>query len=205
MPLPAGPIGCHACVCFYHQEDDKRKYFGTSWDSRSHSSSPTVVSSNDGASFVPPSPTLSTQSSAHFTTSLSLRDNKPEERSGYSSLYLLPDKVSTHHRKASNATFTSSHEGHSSIDETEPDHGGAEYGMVALNPSGRPVSQSLLPHIRTSIPHPTAQRPTLPNPTLDFLATTSQPVVHHSTSVQIAKNRTKRTVVSQRLSSFRMN
>ena len=62
---------------------------------------------------------------------LSLRDNKPEERSSYSSWHLLPDKVSSHHRKASNATFTSSHEGHSSVDETEPDHGSSEHGMVA--------------------------------------------------------------------------
>ncbi|KIK34086.1 hypothetical protein CY34DRAFT_17962 [Suillus luteus UH-Slu-Lm8-n1] len=97
----------------------------TSLDSRSHSPSPTVVSSNDGASlFVPPSPTLSTQSSVHFATSLSLRDNKPDERNGYSSLHLLGspmDKLSAHHRKSSNAAFASSHEGHSSLDETEPD------------------------------------------------------------------------------------
>ena len=46
----------------------------------------------------------------------------------------LPDTVSTHHRKASNVTFTSSHDGYSSFDGTEPDHGSAEYGMVALQP-----------------------------------------------------------------------
>ncbi|KAG1781576.1 Ca-transporting ATPase [Suillus placidus] len=110
----------------------------TSLDSRSYSPSPTVVSSNDGASLmVPPSPTLSAQSSGHFPTSLSLRDNKPDERSGYSSLHLLSplmDKVPVHQRKPSNATFASSHEGHSSLDETEPDHGSGDYGMVHLHP-----------------------------------------------------------------------
>ena len=99
-----------------------RAQWRTSLDSRSHSPSPTVVSSNDGASFDPHSLTLFTQSSVHFTTFLSLRDNKPEERSDYSSLHLLPDKISTHHRKTSSATFTSSHEGDSSFDETEPHH-----------------------------------------------------------------------------------
>ncbi|KAG1765253.1 hypothetical protein EDD22DRAFT_1015734 [Suillus occidentalis] len=99
---------------------------------------PTVVSSNDGASlFVPPSPTLSTQSSVHFATSLSLRDNKPDEHNGYSSLHLLSspmDKLLAHHRKSSNATFASSHEGHSSLDKTEPDHTSGDYGMVHLHP-----------------------------------------------------------------------
>jgi hypothetical protein len=99
---------------------------------------PTVVSSNDGASlFVPPSPTLSTQSSVHFATSLSLRDNKPDKHNGYSSLHLLSspmDKLSAHHRKSSNATFASSHEGHSSLDKTEPDHASGDYGMVHLHP-----------------------------------------------------------------------
>ncbi|KAG1838686.1 hypothetical protein F4604DRAFT_1941180 [Suillus subluteus] len=99
---------------------------------------PTVVSSNDGASlFVPPSPTLSTQSSVHFATSLSLRDDKPDERNGYSSLHLLSspmDKLSAHHQKSSNTTFASSHEGHSSLDETEPDHASGDYGMVHLHP-----------------------------------------------------------------------
>ncbi|KAG2336210.1 hypothetical protein BDR05DRAFT_1006068 [Suillus weaverae] len=99
---------------------------------------PTVVSSNDGASlFVPPSPTLSTQSSVHFATLLSLRDNKPDERNGYSSLHLLSspmDKLSAHHRKSSNATFASSHEGHSSLDKTELDHTSGDYGMAHLHP-----------------------------------------------------------------------
>ena len=79
-----------------------------------------------------PLPPLYSLSLPFILQPLSLRDNKPEERSGYSSLHLLPDKVSTDHRKASNATFTSSHEGYSSFDGTELDHRSAEYGMVAL-------------------------------------------------------------------------
>ncbi|KAG2361782.1 hypothetical protein BDR07DRAFT_1485475 [Suillus spraguei] len=117
-----------------HPQSQRR----VSVDSRSHSPSPTMVSSNDGACLtVPPSPTLSAHSSSHFPTALSLRDNKPDERSGYSSLNILSpliNKVSIHQRKSSNATFTSSHEGHSSLDETEPDHGSGDYGMVPLHP-----------------------------------------------------------------------
>ncbi|CAL1717036.1 unnamed protein product [Somion occarium] len=46
--------------------------------------------SSDGSSLPPPSPTLSTRSSmVHFASSLQLRDNKPEEKSGMSSLQLL--------------------------------------------------------------------------------------------------------------------
>jgi len=59
------------------------------------------------------------------------------------------------------ATFTSPHEGHSSVDETEPDHGSAEYGMVALQPIRSPGSTVTSPtymHIDTasdrSTPHP---------------------------------------------------
>ncbi|KIJ66705.1 hypothetical protein HYDPIDRAFT_26133 [Hydnomerulius pinastri MD-312] len=102
---------------------------------RSLSPSPTFVSSNEGSSFgVPPSPTLSTQSSVQFATSLTLRDNKPDERSGISSLHLLSPSDAdgaAHRRKGSIATFASSHEGHSSLDETEPDHG-AEFHLHTL-------------------------------------------------------------------------
>ncbi|KAF9234118.1 Ca-transporting ATPase [Melanogaster broomeanus] len=110
---------------------------------RSLSPSPTFVSSLEGSSFgAPPSPTLSTQSSVQFATSLALRGNKPDERSGISSLNLLtpstPDRA-IHHRKGSIATFTSSHEGHSSLDETEPDHGDTEFHLHALR---RPKSDA---------------------------------------------------------------
>lgn len=110
-----------------------------------HSLSPssTFVSSYDGSSLgAPPSPTLSTQSSVQFMTSLELRNNKPDERSGLSSLKLLSPSVADtpiHRRKGSFATFSSSHEGHSSLDETEPDHGGNDLPLSALR---RPKSDA---------------------------------------------------------------
>ena len=61
----------------------------------------------DGSS-IPPSPTLSNRSSVHFQTSLALRDNKVDARSGASSLVLLtPTDGRTHRRKGSNATVAS--------------------------------------------------------------------------------------------------
>ena len=107
---------------------------------RSPSPSLTCVSSNDAGSFAhPPSPTLSTQSSVHFTTSLALRDNRPEERSGISSLQLLsPSAIDrTAHRRM--GSFTSSHDGHSSINETEADHGPNAFN---LSPIRRPKSDA---------------------------------------------------------------
>ncbi|KAG6329880.1 hypothetical protein ID866_9209 [Astraeus odoratus] len=102
---------------------------------RSLSPSPTFVSSYEGSSLgAPPSPTLSTQSSVHFTTSVHLRSNKPDERSGLSSLNLLHPDTLPHRRKESIATFASSQEGHSSTEETEPDHGSSD---VALHPLRR--------------------------------------------------------------------
>ncbi|KAI6112800.1 hypothetical protein F5141DRAFT_1063146 [Pisolithus sp. B1] len=44
-----------------------------------------------------------------------------------------------HRRKGSFATFTSSHEGRSSLDGTEPDHGGNDYPLLALR---RPKSDA---------------------------------------------------------------
>lgn len=75
-------------------------------------------------------------------TSLELRNNKPDERNGLSSLNILsPSVVDTpiHRRKGSFATFASSHEGHSSLDETEPDHGSND---LTLFPLRRPKSRS---------------------------------------------------------------
>ena len=110
---------------------------------RSPSPSLTFVSSNDAASFIPPpSPTLSTQSSVHFATSLALRDNRPDERCGVSSLQLLsPSAIdrTAHRRKGSTTTFASSHDGHSSFDETEADHGP---GAVNLPTIRRPKSDA---------------------------------------------------------------
>ena len=100
----------------------------------------TFVSSNDAASVLhPPSPTLSTQSSVHFATSLTLRDNKPDERSGASSLQLLSPSIidrTAHRRKGS---FASSHDGHSSIDETEADHSAGVFNVSAIR---RPKSDA---------------------------------------------------------------
>ncbi|KAF8440336.1 Ca-transporting ATPase [Boletus edulis BED1] len=110
---------------------------------RSPSPSLTFVSSNDASSFAhPPSPTLSTQSSVHFATSIALRDNKPDERSGISSLQLLsPSAIdrTANRRKGSITTFASSHDGHSSIDETEVDH---SLGAFDLSPIRRPKSDA---------------------------------------------------------------
>ena len=66
----------------------------------------------DGLSVIPPSPTLSTQSSVNqFTTSTALRDNKPGD--GSTSLALLSPVVPSrsHSRRPSNATMTSTDEG----------------------------------------------------------------------------------------------
>lgn len=88
------------------------------------SPSPTYASSNEASSYIsPPSPTLSHTSSVHFATSVDLRENRPEERSGFPSLHLLTP-ARQHRRKSSNATWASSIEGHASLDGTEPDHDG---------------------------------------------------------------------------------
>ncbi|KAJ7879119.1 hypothetical protein B0H13DRAFT_2200138, partial [Mycena leptocephala] len=69
-------------------------------------SSPTLTTTDDGASIitVPPSPTLSSRSSVHFTSSLALRDNNLQLRSP-SHLLSPGDGRNTHQRKGSNATF----------------------------------------------------------------------------------------------------
>ncbi|KAL1949633.1 hypothetical protein VTO73DRAFT_8514 [Trametes versicolor] len=80
------------------------------------SPSPSFVSSTE--THVPPSPTLSTQSSVHFaSTTLALRDNKPEEKSGMSSLNLLSPTYGHQHRRK--GSIASSMDG--SAEGTEPD------------------------------------------------------------------------------------
>lgn len=67
---------------------------------------PSPVSSDlseSGSGWIPPSPTLSNYS-GHFPSTLQLRDNKPEEKSGFSSLGLLNPGGYGHYRKGSNAT-----------------------------------------------------------------------------------------------------
>jgi Ca2+-transporting ATPase len=65
----------------------------------------------DESRLIPPSPTLSTQSSVHFMNSTALRENKPGD--GTSSLALLSpkDNSRSHSRRPSNATMASTDEG----------------------------------------------------------------------------------------------
>jgi len=83
---------------------------------------------------IPPSPTLSTQSSVHFMTSTALRDNKPGD--GTSSLALLSpkDNSRSHSRRPSNATTTSTEEG------TVADH---SQGPLHLYPANSNVTTSV--------------------------------------------------------------
>jgi P-type Ca2+ transporter type 2C len=69
---------------------------------------------SDGSMVYPPSPTLSSHSSVHFQqpTSLSLRENNPDGKSGMESLQTLH---SSHHRRGSSVSFVDSN------DETDPD------------------------------------------------------------------------------------
>ncbi|KAH9481469.1 Calcium-transporting ATPase 2 [Psilocybe cubensis] len=64
--------------------------------------SPTPSDVSD-SSYIPPSPTLSNHS-GNFPTTVQLRENRPEDKSGLSSLGLLNPGLATHNRKASNAT-----------------------------------------------------------------------------------------------------
>jgi hypothetical protein len=70
-----------------------------------------TTTDEDGLGALPPSPTLFTQSSVHFTTSTALQEIKPGD--GSSSLALLsPTNPShSHPRRPSNATITSTDEG----------------------------------------------------------------------------------------------
>ena len=92
------------------------------------SPSPSYAGSISGSSqHVPPSPTLSAHSSVHFASALALRDNKPDQRDGISSLGLLSPNAgyNKHRRKGSVASSVGS-------DGTEPDAQFTEYGMVSV-------------------------------------------------------------------------
>ena len=65
----------------------------------------------DELKVIPPSPTLSTQSSVHFTTSTALRENKPGDGSTSLTLLSPKDNSRSHSRRPSNATTTSTDEG----------------------------------------------------------------------------------------------
>ena len=70
-----------------------------------------IPADEDELRVIPPSPTLSTQSSVHFKTSTALRENKPGD--GTTSLALLSpkDNSRSHSRRPSNATTASTDEG----------------------------------------------------------------------------------------------
>ncbi|KAG2017681.1 calcium-transporting ATPase [Coprinopsis cinerea AmutBmut pab1-1] len=85
-------------------------------------------------SSAPPSPTLSSHSTGQFNTTLVLRDNKPETKTGLSSLALLsPEDASitsgSHLRRPSNATFAS-------VTEVEgSDHGRSDVDLRKIDKS----------------------------------------------------------------------
>jgi len=66
---------------------------------------------DDELTRIPPSPTLSTQSSVHFKTSTALRDNKPGDGTTSLSLLSPKDNSRSHSRRPSNATTISTDEG----------------------------------------------------------------------------------------------
>jgi Ca2+-transporting ATPase len=76
---------------------------------RHNPSSPTASDLSDAGS-IPPSPTLSSHST-NFATTLNLRDNKPDEKSGLASLGLLEPAGITTQRRPSNATSMSDTDG----------------------------------------------------------------------------------------------
>ena len=97
---------------------------------RSLSTSPTFVPSYESSSVGgPPSPTLSIQSSVQFATSLHLCNDKPDERSGLTSLDLLSHSILDIHRRKRSVITLNSNEGHSSLDETEPVHGDGDTAL----------------------------------------------------------------------------
>ena len=106
-----------------------------------------AAASEDGVGDIP-SPSLSTQSSVHFKTSMTLRDNKPGD--GTTSLSLLSPQGNSrsHSRRPSNATMTSAEEG------TVPDH---PPGLPHPHPTGTPD--------KATDAGPTADPPSSPTPT----------------------------------------
>ena len=117
-----------------------------------HSPTSTFGAYSDGAS-VPPSPTLSARSSVHFATSTALRDNKPEDVTGLTSLSMLDgsvtsDKHGSHSRRPSVITVGS---GEGSVNETVPDHG----GQIATLDNTRTRSETESHHTSMTLASPT--------------------------------------------------
>ena len=86
---------------------------------------------DDELRVIPPSPTLSTQSSVHFKTSTALRENKPGDGSTSLALLSPKDNSRSHSRRPSNATTTSTDEG------TVADH---SPGLLHLYPATSDVT-----------------------------------------------------------------
>ncbi|KAG2737814.1 hypothetical protein P692DRAFT_20883216 [Suillus brevipes Sb2] len=89
-----------------------------------------------------------------------LQGYKPDERNSRSYLHFLSspmDKLSPYHRISSNATFASPHEGHSSLDETEPGHASGDYGMVHLHPARSDPTSTMPSPTHTLTPPPSTQ------------------------------------------------
>lgn len=107
-----------------HSRDDSLLLPSPAHPPRSSLEVPNSPSSDDGSS-VPPSPTLTNQSSVHFETSLALRDNNPDASSGMSSMGLLAPPTDTHGRKGSVSST-------GSTDNTLDGHGN-ELGLVPSN------------------------------------------------------------------------
>jgi len=94
--------------------------------------------SEDEARGIPPSPTLSTQSSVHFKTTTALRENKPGDGTTSLSLLSPQDNSRTHSRRPSNATTTSTEEG------TVADHSPSFYPAVSdVNTSAKSAVDTL--------------------------------------------------------------
>lgn len=92
---------------------------------------------------VPPSPTLSTQSSVHFaSTTLALRDNKPEEKSGMSSLNLLSPTYGHQHRRK--GSIASSMDG--SAEGTEPNSHSITLQLLTPQHTGVDASMIMSPN-----------------------------------------------------------
>ena len=77
-----------------------------------------TTGNEDESRLMPPSPTLSTQSSVHFMTSTALRENKPGDRTSSLALLCPKDNSRFRSRRPSNSTIASTDEGTASVKST---------------------------------------------------------------------------------------
>jgi len=90
---------------------------------------PSSPTTSDGGS-IPPSPTLSSHSVTPYKSTVQLRDNIPDQKSGLTSLGLL--NPNSHNRKLSNAT---------SVTETESDLRHVSSARTSFTHVDRPISE----------------------------------------------------------------